>query len=96
MMPAEGAVYPVHQLMEDQGIAFDEGNYIPAVISYYSDTNGNLFAIVISQTGTIIGGTPDEVVWLGQFNPSSGALIGGSVVDNTDPACLCAGTWQPN
>lgn len=61
-----------------------------------SATNRSLFAIVISQTGTIIGGTPDEVVWLGQFNPSSGALIGGSVVDNTDPACLCAGTWQPN
>ncbi|MGA1525617.1 MAG: hypothetical protein ACO4CZ_16755, partial [Planctomycetota bacterium] len=61
-----------------------------------SVTNGNLFGIVISQTGTIIGGTPDEVVWLGGFNPSSGALIGGTVVDNTDPACLCAGTWQPN
>jgi sn-glycerol 3-phosphate transport system substrate-binding protein len=32
MMAAEGAVYPVHQLMADQGIAFDEADYIPAVI----------------------------------------------------------------
>jgi sn-glycerol 3-phosphate transport system substrate-binding protein len=29
MMAAEGAIYPVHQLMEDQGIAFDEADYLP-------------------------------------------------------------------
>ena len=35
MMAAEdnGAVYPVHELMEDAGVAFDEGDYLPAVIS---------------------------------------------------------------
>lgn len=45
MMAAEGAIYPVHQLMEDQGLAFDESSYIPAVISYYSDTDGNMLSL---------------------------------------------------
>jgi len=47
MMAAEanGAIVPVYQLFEDAGLEFDESAYIPAVISYYSDTEGNLLSL---------------------------------------------------
>jgi sn-glycerol 3-phosphate transport system substrate-binding protein len=54
MMAAEGAVYPVHQLMEDQGIAFDEADYIPAVISYYSDTDGNMLSLPFNSSTPVM------------------------------------------
>jgi sn-glycerol 3-phosphate transport system substrate-binding protein len=49
-----GAVYPVHQLMEDTGTAFDEANYIPAVISYYSDTDGNLLSLPFNSSTPVL------------------------------------------
>ena len=36
MMAAKGAIYPVHQMMEDTGQPFDESRYISAVIGYYT------------------------------------------------------------
>jgi sn-glycerol 3-phosphate transport system substrate-binding protein len=54
MMAAEGAVYPVHQLMEDQGMAFDEADYIPAVISYYSDTDGNMLSLPFNSSTPVM------------------------------------------
>lgn len=77
MMAAEenGAVYPVYQLMEDAGIEFDESAYLPAVISYYSDTDGNLLSLpfnsstpvlwynatLLEENGLEVPGTWDEV-----------------------------------
>jgi sn-glycerol 3-phosphate transport system substrate-binding protein len=49
-----GAVYPVHQLMEDQGIAFDEADYLPGVISYYSDTDGNLLSLPFNSSTPVM------------------------------------------
>jgi sn-glycerol 3-phosphate transport system substrate-binding protein len=54
MMGAEGAIYPVHQLMEDQGIDFDESAYIPAVISYYSDTDGNMLSLPFNSSTPVM------------------------------------------
>ena len=47
MMAAEGkgAVIPVWKLMEDAGIAFDQSIYLPAVISYYTDTENRLLSL---------------------------------------------------
>ncbi|RBI83830.1 sn-glycerol-3-phosphate ABC transporter substrate-binding protein UgpB [Rhodosalinus halophilus] len=49
-----GAVYPVHQLMEDQGIEFDEADYLPGVISYYSDTEGNLLSLPFNSSTPVM------------------------------------------
>ncbi|WP_284265347.1 sn-glycerol-3-phosphate ABC transporter substrate-binding protein UgpB [Roseicyclus amphidinii] len=49
-----GAVYPVHQLMADQGIAFDEADYLPGVISYYSDTEGNLLSLPFNSSTPVM------------------------------------------
>ena len=58
MMAAEenGAIYPVYQLMEDVGVDFDESAYLPAVISYYSDTDGNLLvaALQLLDPGSVV------------------------------------------
>ncbi len=54
MMSAEGAIYPVHQLMEDQGMDFDESSYIPAVISYYSDTEGNMLSLPFNSSTPVM------------------------------------------
>jgi sn-glycerol 3-phosphate transport system substrate-binding protein len=54
MMAAEGAVYPVYQLMADQGIDFDESDYVPAVISYYSDTDGNLLSLPFNSSTPVM------------------------------------------
>ncbi|MCU4653379.1 sn-glycerol-3-phosphate ABC transporter substrate-binding protein UgpB [Roseibacterium sp. SDUM158016] len=51
---ANGAVYPVHQLMADQGIDFDESSYLPGVISYYSDTEGNLLSLPFNSSTPVM------------------------------------------
>ena len=54
MMAAQGAIYPVHQLMADQGMDFDESSYIPAVISYYSDTDGNMLSLPFNSSTPVM------------------------------------------
>ena len=49
MMSAQGAVYPVHELMKDAGEAFDQSVYLPAVISYYQTPNNELLSPAIQQ-----------------------------------------------
>jgi len=44
MMAARGAVYPVYELMKDAGEPFDPKSYLPAVVGYYTDTQGNMLS----------------------------------------------------
>src|SRR6201984_2109886 len=44
MMAAKGAIYPVFELMRDQGEPFTPGAYLPAVAGYYADASGNMRA----------------------------------------------------
>lgn len=54
MMAAEGAIVPVHQLMADQGAAFDPQAYLPAVVGYYTDTNGNMLSLPFNSSTPIV------------------------------------------
>jgi len=54
MMAAEGAVYPVYQLMEDAGVAFDQGDYLPAVISYYQNTDNQLLSLPFNSSTPVL------------------------------------------
>lgn len=56
MMAAEGkgAIYPVYKLMEDAGIDFDQSVYLPAVISYYTDTDGNLLSLPFNSSTPVL------------------------------------------
>ncbi len=52
-MLSSGAVYPVHQLMKDNGIAMDWNDVIGPVKSYYS-TGGNLYSMAFNSSVPIL------------------------------------------
>lgn len=54
MMAAEGAVYPVYQLMADHGSNFDPSVYLPVVTGYYTDTNGNMLSMPFNSSTPIL------------------------------------------
>ncbi|MDQ1899866.1 sn-glycerol-3-phosphate ABC transporter substrate-binding protein UgpB [Paracoccus sp. WLY502] len=54
MMAAEGAIVPVHQLMEEQGANFDPQAYLPAVVGYYTDTGGNMLSLPFNSSTPIV------------------------------------------
>lgn len=54
MMAAKGAVYPTWELMKDTGEAFDQSKYLPAVISYYSTTDGKLLSLPFNSSTPVL------------------------------------------
>jgi len=54
MMAAKGAVYPIHKMMADQGQPFDQSRYIPAVIGYYTSTEGNLLSMPFNSSTPVV------------------------------------------
>ena len=54
MMAAEGAVYPISQLMEDTGQPFDKTDYLPAVISYYETPEGDLLSMPFNSSTPVL------------------------------------------
>ena len=56
MMAAEGkgAVVPVYKLMADAGIDFDQSIYLPAVISYYTDTEDRLLSLPFNSSTPVL------------------------------------------
>src|SRR5690606_2198913 len=54
MMAAQGAVYPVYQLMSDAGADFDPKAYLPQVTGYYTDTDGNMLSMPFNSSTPIL------------------------------------------
>jgi sn-glycerol 3-phosphate transport system substrate-binding protein len=54
MMAAEGAIVPVYQLMQDQGANFDPNAFLPAVVGYYTDTEGNMLSMPFNSSTPIL------------------------------------------
>lgn len=54
MMAARGAVYPVYKLMADMGADFDPKAYLPAVVGYYTDTEGNMLSLPFNSSTPIL------------------------------------------
>ncbi len=54
MMAAGGAIYPVYQLMHDQGEPFDPTAYLPAVTGYYTDMSGNMLSFPFNSSTPIL------------------------------------------
>jgi sn-glycerol 3-phosphate transport system substrate-binding protein len=54
MMAAGGAIYPVYQLMKDQGEPFDPTAYLPAVTGYYTDMAGNMLSYPFNSSTPIL------------------------------------------
>ena len=60
MMAAQGAVYPVHELMRDAGEQFDPTSYLPAVTGYYTDIAGNMLSFPFNASTPILYYNKDE------------------------------------
>jgi sn-glycerol 3-phosphate transport system substrate-binding protein len=54
MMAAEGAIYPVYQLMEEHGVDWDPAIYLPAVIGYYADPEGNMLSMPFNSSTPVM------------------------------------------
>ncbi|HBQ22454.1 MAG TPA: sn-glycerol-3-phosphate ABC transporter substrate-binding protein, partial [Alphaproteobacteria bacterium] len=56
MMAAEdkGAVYPIYKLMEDAGEPFDQSEYLPAVISYYTTPDNKLSSLPFNSSTPVL------------------------------------------
>ena len=54
MMAAKGAVYPVYELMADTGADFDPSAYLPAVVGYYTDTEGHMLSMPFNSSTPIL------------------------------------------
>ncbi len=54
MMAAEGAIVPVHQLMEKHGEGFDPSAFLPQVVGYYTDPEGNMLSMPFNSSTPIL------------------------------------------
>lgn len=54
MMAAKGAIYPVYQLMADTDAPFDPNAFLPAVVGYYTDTEGNMLSMPFNSSTPIL------------------------------------------
>jgi sn-glycerol 3-phosphate transport system substrate-binding protein len=54
MMAAKGAIYPVYELMRDQGETFDASVYLPAIAGYYGDVDGKMLSFPFNSSTPIL------------------------------------------
>jgi sn-glycerol 3-phosphate transport system substrate-binding protein len=54
MMAAEGAVYPVYQLMEDAEEPFDQEAFLPAVTGYYTTPDGRMLSMPFNSSTPVL------------------------------------------
>ena len=54
MMAAEGAIYPVYELMADAGEPFDPDDYLASVTGYYTDTEGNMLSMPFNSSTPVL------------------------------------------
>ncbi|MCX8102301.1 MAG: sn-glycerol-3-phosphate ABC transporter substrate-binding protein UgpB [Geminicoccaceae bacterium] len=54
MMAAQGAVYPVYQLMAEAGEPFDPKSYLPAVVGYYTTAKGEMLSFPFNSSTPVM------------------------------------------
>ena len=54
MMAAEGAIYPVYQLMADAGIEWDPNAFLPAVVGYYTTPEGEMLSMPLNSSTPVL------------------------------------------
>jgi sn-glycerol 3-phosphate transport system substrate-binding protein len=69
MMAAKGAIYPVEQVMKDAGETFDKSIYLPAVISYYQTSSGELLSMPFNSSTPVLWYNKDAFKKAGISSP---------------------------
>ncbi len=71
MMSAKGAIYPMEQLMTDAGEAFDKSDFLPAVISYYQTSGGELLSMPFNSSTPVLWYNKDALDAAGAAVPET-------------------------
>jgi len=96
MMAAEGAIYPVEQLMADAGEPFNGDDYLPAVVSYYQTTEGELLSMPFNSSTPVLWYNADALSAAGAEVPTTWDEVEAAaqaLVDN-GMACGLSFGWQ--
>lgn len=54
MMSAKSAIYPIYQLMNDTNQEFNPADYLPAIVNYYSDSEGRMLSMPFNASTPIL------------------------------------------
>lgn len=54
MMAAEGAIYPVYELMADAGADWNPDDYLPSVVGYYTTPEGNMLSMPFNSSTPVM------------------------------------------
>lgn len=54
MMSAEGAVYPLHELMATHADGFDPSDYLASVVGYYANENGDMLSFPYNSSTPVL------------------------------------------
>jgi len=96
MMAAEGAIYPVEQLMADAGEPFNGDDYLPAVVSYYQTPEGELLSMPFNSSTPVLWYNADALSAAGAEVPTTWDEVEAAaqaLVDN-GMACGLSFGWQ--
>ena len=69
MMAAKGAVYPISDVMADSGVDFDQSVYLPAVVSYYQTSDGDLLSMPFNSSTPVLWYNKDAFAKAGIESP---------------------------
>ena len=99
MMAAEGkgAIYPVWKLMQDAGVNFDQSAYLPAVISYYTTTDGKLLSLPFNSSTPVLWYNKTKLDELGVEVPKTWKQVWAAVAEKAKAAGVTAPVsfgWQ--
>ncbi|MFV1875918.1 sn-glycerol-3-phosphate ABC transporter substrate-binding protein UgpB [Nioella sp.] len=96
MMAAEGAIYPVEEMMADTGEPFDGSDYLSAVVSYYETPEGELLSMPFNSSSPVMWYNADALAAAGVEVPTTWddvEAVAQALVDN-GMACGLAIGWQ--
>ena len=96
MMAAKGAVYPVEKLMADSGESFDKADYLPAVISYYQSSEGELLSMPFNSSTPVLWYNKDALEKAGAKVPETWADVKTAAQQLVDSGMKCGLSfgWQ--
>ena len=100
-MMLSGAIYPVYQLMADEGFKIDWSGYLQAVLSYYVDENNNLLSMPFNSSTPVMFYNVDLFKKAGLEMPSKTTPLTWDQMDEITKKLVAAGakkgmvtTWQ--
>ena len=96
MMAAEGAIYPVEEMMADAGEPFDGSDYLSAVVSYYETPEGELLSMPFNSSSPVMWYNADALAAAGVEVPTTWDEVEAAaqaLVDN-GMACGLSFGWQ--